>query len=255
MTNLHPDDADLDMPSRIIGYLVENDTRQALAVLIPLLSSEKHAFLAAHCELRHASLSLFPPSLDLLDRVLHAVRTEKTSTAPSVVVRERSARRRSSAPGDLDVIILRVSAPRSGNTPAEIDIFALPISEGPPLGTVMPRERMDRHETHLSFQVISPDDIVLAGMRAMLAEESGMLPDGGGYNPHADISVFYFRSSSPSGGGYQRLEIYACGHYPEEIDAHLSAAREEAVDDRVFPMNARASHSVVTQQSDSWSSH
>ncbi|MGW1412087.1 hypothetical protein [Streptomyces sp. NPDC002403] len=50
-----------------------------------------------------------------------------------------------------------------------IEIFTLAAPDGSPLGHVAARERVNRHEAHLALDVAAPDDVVLGGLRALLA--------------------------------------------------------------------------------------
>ncbi|MGW4798361.1 methyltransferase [Nonomuraea sp. NPDC004297] len=152
----------------------------------------------------HAGLLVFPRSAETALAGLPVLRT-----LPSVIVRERLARRYGL--DDPEVTIAHLDAGR-GRT---LELF---LATGCP-EEVARDERVHDRETHLAFEAQAGSLGVLDALRA-----DGYLPDGGGFNPAEGVSgrsVFYFRR-----GGGDRLEIAVSGRVPVELGRHLGAPDE-----------------------------
>ncbi|MFF7995654.1 methyltransferase [Kitasatospora xanthocidica] len=206
---------------RTAAFVREHDTASLLPRLLPGLAGPELRALARHCRFAHAALLVFPPDLPTLHAQLAACGLAfDAPPVPSVVVRDRLARRHGYDPAGLDLRILRPTALGSGRERREVEVFALTVPPGSPLAPVADHERAHRHEAHLAFEVDSADPLVLRGLCALLARH-GAHADGGGYNPHEDGTVLYFTVPADAGSAYRRLELHAHGEHPDILAAHL----------------------------------
>ncbi|MFH7596739.1 methyltransferase [Streptomyces racemochromogenes] len=203
-------------------FVREHDSASLLPLLLPGIDGPDLRALAGHCRFAHAGTLLFPPDEESLRAQLaDCGLAVDTPPQPSVVVRERLARRHRREPAELDVRILRpqVSGAAGGERRA-VEIFALTVPPHSDLERIAAHERTRGHEAHLAFEVDHPDPLVLRGLCAILARH-GAHPDGGGYNPHEDGTVFYFTTPADEACGYRRLELYAHGDHRDALAAHL----------------------------------
>ncbi|MFJ6985538.1 MULTISPECIES: methyltransferase [unclassified Streptomyces] len=220
-------DALADALERARGH----DTGTALRLLLPGLGEAERSAVAAHCALAHVAVMVFPPSIGLLRAALTDLGLTVGPPTPSTVVRERVARRHGLDPAGLDVVILRAAVPVAGGNPREVEVFALATDDGTRHGPIAARERAERNESHVAFGVPDADEVVLAGLRALLTGPGAMRADGGGHNAHEDTTVLYFRTppgepdgtASPSGEQGQRLELGAPGRFESALTAHTAA--------------------------------
>lgn len=199
------DAADRARIGEVVGFIRDHDTDSAIGELLPGLSDTDRAAVAAHCRFTHAAVMVFPDSLSDLPADLRSCGLTVNGMTPSVVVRDRLARRYRRPAESLDVRILR--APVGS---AEIEIFALAAGNE----DIVIGERRYDDEAHVALGVADADPVVLSGLPTLLVDRGGMVPDGGGYNPHEDVTVCYFR------GRGRRLEVIAGGHHPDTLVAH-----------------------------------
>ncbi|MFJ9764079.1 methyltransferase [Streptomyces erythrochromogenes] len=210
--------ADLRAAARFVR---EHDSVALLPLLLPGLDGPDLQALAGHCRFAHAGLLLFPPDADSLRAQFAACGLEAdTPSHPSVVVRERLARRHGRDPADLDVRILRPRVYGSAGQRRAVEVFALTVPPHSGLEAIAAHERTHRHEAHLAFEVEHPEPLALRGLCAILVRH-GARPDGGGYNPHEDGTVLYFTLPAESACDYGRLELYAPGDHRDTLAAHL----------------------------------
>ncbi|MET7900660.1 methyltransferase [Streptomyces sp. NPDC005336] len=219
--------ADVAALAWAVEQLRGHHTDTALAGLLPALSAARRTALAAHCSLAHIAVMVFPRSLAELRGTLARWGLTAGEPSPSTVVRQRLARRHGVAPALLDVVILRAAVPGAGGGRRELEIFALTVGAGPLHETIAAQERADREESHVAFEAGNADEVVLAGIRALVTATGGMRADGGGCNPHEDTTVLYFRThpdetdaGGPPGSLGHRLEISTQGHHPDTLAAH-----------------------------------
>ncbi|MFE4634781.1 methyltransferase [Streptomyces sp. NPDC056773] len=218
--------APLDDTARLraaAAFVREHDSESLLPLLLPGLHGPELRALAARCRFAHTGLLLFPPDLPGL-RALFADCGLDVDTAshPSVVVRDRLARRHRRDAAELDVRILRPHVPGPAGERRAVEVFALAAPAGSDLEGIAAYERARGHEAHLAFEILRPDPLVLRGLRAVLARH-GAAPDGGGYNQHEDGTVFYFTAPEASPCDYRRLELYAPGDHREVLAEHLGS--------------------------------
>ncbi|MFD0355346.1 methyltransferase [Streptomyces sp. NPDC127110] len=226
--DLHPDDA--SALGDALEYLRRHDTGTALESFLPGLSEPERLSVGAHCSLAHVAVMVFPRSIGLLRKALAGMGLTAGTPMPSTVVRERTARRHGIDPAELDVIILRAAVPAEGGGRREVEIFALATGTGPGHETIAARERAQRNESHVAFEVTAADEVVLAGLRALLTSRGALWADGGGHNEHEDTTVLYFRT--PPGGRAdeegsprvlgRRLELSAPGRHDGALTAHTA---------------------------------
>jgi len=185
----------------------------------------------ARFDVADEAMLVFPPSLGVLCDGLRASGLAVGEITPSTIVRERLSQRYGLPARALDLSIVRAFIP-AVEGPKELEIFALKVPAGSRLEEVAVRERAERRESHLAFEIVTPDAVTLPGLRAMLIERGGMRVDGGGYSPYENTSVFYFRSPHhvrvAATSGYCRLELRVRGHHPQALALHLPSTTSEA---------------------------
>lgn len=116
---------------------------------------------------------------------------------------------------------------RPGGEQRAVEVFALTAPAGSAAATVAAEERAVDREAHVAFDVERPDPLVLRGLRAGFLRY-GAAPDGGGYNPHEDGTVFYFAAPDETKTPYRRVELYARGDHRDVLAEHLDERRAYA---------------------------
>ncbi|RSS54622.1 methyltransferase [Streptomyces sp. WAC07061] len=203
------------------AFVREHDSTTLLPLLLPSIDGADLRTLAERCRFAHAGMLLFPPDARSLRAQLEACGlAADTPSHPSVVVRDRLARRHRRDPAELDVRILRPPVLSAAGERRAVEVFALIVPPHSTLEPVAAHERTRRHEAHLAFEIERPDPLVLRGLCATLARH-GARPDGGGHNPHENGTVLYFTTPSDSSCGYRRLELYAHGDHRGALADHL----------------------------------
>ncbi|MGW1620885.1 methyltransferase [Streptomyces sp. NPDC002172] len=205
-------ETDLDRIRRAADHVRDHDTDQVLAGLLPGLTADERADAARHLGYDHTAVLVFPAALDGLRDELRGAGLDPGPVTPSVVVRGRLARRYGAALADSQVGIVHV--PVAGRT---VEIFALPVPPGSPLETVAADERTNGHESHHAFAVTAPGRVIPAGLRTLLTERGGAVPDGGGYNNHENVTVLYFRTTD-----HRRFELRLPGRQEPLPDPTLA---------------------------------
>ncbi|MGW7542075.1 methyltransferase [Streptomyces sp. NPDC054770] len=205
-------EADLVRIRRAADHARDHDTDQVLAGLLPGLTADERTDVARHLGYDHTAVLVFPTALDGLRDDLRGAGLDPGPVTPSVVVRGRLARRYGAALGDSPVGIVHV--PVAGRS---VEIFALPVPPGSPLETVAADERSNGHESHHAFAVTAPGRVIPAGLRTLLTERGGAVPDGGGYNNHENVTVLYFRTTD-----HRRFELRLPGRQEPLPDPTLA---------------------------------
>ncbi|MBO1331867.1 methyltransferase [Streptomyces sp. VRA16 Mangrove soil] len=211
-------------------FVREQDTATLLPLLLPGLDGPELRALADRCRFAHAALLVFPQDeRELTASLADAGLTPDGPPRPSVVVRERLAVRHRRDPADLAVGILRPAVTGRDGAHRTVEVFALTVPPGSGLDRLVAHERERQQEAHLAFEVQAPDPLVLRGLCVTLGR-FGAVPDGGGYNPHENGTVFYFTAPDDTKTEYRRLELYAPGDHRDILTAHLAAhqARQPA---------------------------
>ncbi|QDQ09218.1 methyltransferase [Streptomyces spectabilis] len=210
-----------------VDFVTEQDSESLLPLLLPGLDVAELRSLVRRCRFAHAALLVFPAHARALEATLaECGLVAQAPPQPSVVVRERLAVRHRRTADDLDVRILRpVVLGRDGQR-RTVEVFALTVPPGSDLEEVAALELARHDEAHVAFEVLAPDPLVLRGLRSSFALH-GALPDGGGYNPHENGTVFYFATPTASKSGYRRIELYAPGDHRCQLAAHLAEFRSQ----------------------------
>ncbi|WP_329248930.1 acetylserotonin O-methyltransferase [Streptomyces sp. NBC_01478] len=188
---------------RAAAYVEAHDTDDVLAELLPGLAPAERADVARHLVFDHTAVLVFPDSLDGLREELCRLGLEPGNVTPSVVVRDRLTRRYGPALADLPVGIVHVAVGTRS-----VEIFALPVAPDSALEAVAADEREAEHESHHAFAVTAPGPVVPAGLRLLLQERGGAVPDGGGYNGHENVTVLYHRTAT-----HRRFELRLPGRH------------------------------------------
>ncbi|MEU9987060.1 methyltransferase [Streptomyces sp. NPDC048045] len=213
-----------------VDFVREQDTTALLPLLLPGLDGPDLRTLVDRCRFAHAALLVFPPDAQALRTLLaECGLAPDTPAQPSVVVRERLASRYGRDAKELEVRILRPGVTGPDGARRTIEVFALTVPPGSELAGIAEHERARQHEAHLAFEVERAEPLMLRGLCAVLARR-GAVPDGGGYNPHENGTVFYFAAPADSKAGYRRVELYAQGDHRDVLAAHLEehSARQPA---------------------------
>ncbi|MFD0266497.1 methyltransferase [Streptomyces sp. NPDC127106] len=228
------DAADLTAISEAAALVRSSGTvTRMLRTLAPALSDGERESLGAWCVPAHAAVLVFPQARADVAGALAGFGLKAGAPMPSTVVRDRLRARYGIAPEALEVTIVRAAVPTAEGELGEVEVFCLPVPDGAEdesavcLRHLVRRERAERNEAHIAFRVTSTDEVVFAGLRHLLVERAGMRPDGGGYNPHEDVTVLYFRSAAPAGTPYGRLELLMPGHRTSALAAHRLLVRDE----------------------------
>ncbi|MEU5772779.1 methyltransferase [Streptomyces venezuelae] len=208
-----------------VDFVKDQDTATLLPLLLPGLDGPELRALAERCAFSHAALLVFPPDA----AALHAALADcglvvDAPPGPSVVVRERLALRHQRCAAELDVGILRPAVECADGVRGMVEVFALTVPPGSDLVRLAAHERERQHEAHVAFEVEAPDPLVLRGLCAAF-ERYGAAPDGGGYNPHENGTVFYFTAPAEAKAGYRRVELYVPGDHRDVLAGHLDAHR------------------------------
>ncbi|MET9122531.1 methyltransferase [Streptomyces sp. NPDC004528] len=208
-----------------VDFVKEQDTATLLPLLLPGLDGPELRTLVERCAFSHAALLLFPPDAAALDATLaDCGLVADAPPQPSVVVRERLCARHRRSAAELDVGILRLAVECADGARRTVEVFALTVPPGSDLAAVAAHERERQHETHVAFEVEAPDPLVLRGLCAAFGRY-GATPDGGGYNPHENGTVFYFTTSAEAKSGCRRVELYVPGDHRDVLAAHLDEHR------------------------------
>ncbi|MFJ3902822.1 methyltransferase [Streptomyces sp. NPDC090025] len=203
------------------GFVREHDTPTLLAQVLPGLDGPELRALTDRCRFAHTAVLVFPPDERALrEQLAGCGLPDDVPTQPSVVVRDRLAVRHRLAAGNLDVRILRPGVTGADGERRVVEVFALTVPPGSPLSAVAAAERRHDHEAHIAFDVTHPDPLVLRGLLGCFARY-GAVPDGGGYNPHEDGTVFYFTAPDSTKTPYRRVELYAGGDHRDVLAEHL----------------------------------
>ncbi|GAB7110643.1 hypothetical protein JCM4814A_89600 [Streptomyces phaeofaciens JCM 4814] len=208
-----------------VDFVKEQDTATLLPLLLPGLDGPELRTLVERCAFSHAALLVFPPDEAALDATLaDCGLVVDANPRPSVVVRRRLAERHGRSAADLDVGVLRPAVECLDGALRSVEVFALTVPPGSDLDTVAAHERERQHEAHVAFEVEAPDSLVLRGLCATFGRY-GATPDGGGYNPHENGTVFYFTAPAEAKAGYRRMELYVPGDHSDVLAAHLDEHR------------------------------
>ncbi|MFJ4409103.1 methyltransferase [Streptomyces sp. NPDC088910] len=225
ITALSGETSDASRLRATVDFVREQDTATLLRLLLPGLDGPELRALAERCAFSHAALLVFPSGRAELEATLaDCGLVADAPPTPSVVVRERLAVRHKRRAAELEVAILRPAVECRDGVRRTVEVFALTVPPGSGLGEVAAYERARQHETHVAFEVEAPDPLVLRGLCAAFGQY-GATPDGGGYNPHENGTVFYFAAPAEAKAGYGRVELYVQGDHRDLLDAHMEAHR------------------------------
>ncbi|MDT4995325.1 MAG: hypothetical protein QOH97_5217 [Actinoplanes sp.] len=215
---------------RLVNLLVDSDASTLMGAVLGAGS----AGVPRGCRLRHGGILVFPERVEDVHQILTSIGCAVSPAVPSVIVTRRLAGRYGVESASLPVVILTGQLPDCADV-RQIEVFVLATDDdglpaGVPLEDIVARERAGEHETHIAFEVDPPVADHVAGLTAHLGTAFGMVPDGGGYNPHEQPesggrSVFYFSSAAEADGrgersNVHRIEICAAGHWPDLLAAH-----------------------------------
>jgi hypothetical protein len=225
-TNIHSEQLRINAADRarvadVITYIRSHDDRAALAEMLPDLSEKDRAAINSHCRFAHAAVLIFPMRSVDLEEDLRAYGLTVRQITTSVIIKDRLCLRYGLPQTGLDVRIVRAAVNGEEDRQREIEVFLLALEPDTEMQRIAADERANSHETHVAFEVGTPDMVVLSGLHAILTGPGSMSPDGGGYNGHEDATVLYFRNASRSSQPHRRLELVTAGHHAEILRVHL----------------------------------
>jgi len=223
-----------------VAFVHEHDSAAALAGTMPDLSDCDRAAVARHCRFSHAGLLVFSSDLAKAKQELEDSGLRIGAMTPSTVVRARLACRYDVPIDDIDVGILRARVDVDDDGQRELEIF---LAAEPPhgdLARLAAKERAAQDEYHIAFDVRSPDEVIVRGIHTIFASRGGMELDGGGYNPHEDVTVLYFRPALPGRGA--RVELSVRGHWTDLLRSHRDRSAGSATRDGSDAVRWTASH-------------
>ncbi|MFJ5927341.1 hypothetical protein ACIQF6_32600 [Kitasatospora sp. NPDC092948] len=184
---------------------------------------------AQHCTFDHCGLLLFPSTLDAGLRRLEELGLSPLPVVPSTVVRRRLAERHGLDPADCKVHItrLRLALP-TGRRHAAVEIFLLP-RDGRAYSPQLERAEVAAgFEQHTAFVVARPSTALLTKLVASWRTEAGLIPEGGGHNPHeggpAGSTVMYFVREHEHPGARRRFEL----HCPGDLTSFIARLPRES---------------------------
>jgi hypothetical protein len=207
-TPLH--ELDIARLDRLIDLILTRDAAQIAAYVAPDLDR----FMATHCTFGHAALLVFPVEHDDVLSALDHRGFRCSPIVPSTVVRER-LRTRSGFATAPPVHIVHARKTVSDGSVRELEIFLAPAY----LTDAAAHERRAEAESHVAFVPREPSDRTMRILRDALRGD-GLVPDGGGFNPHENMTTLYFRRPRSSRYIY-RLELACPGRHPRLLADHL----------------------------------
>jgi len=223
----------------VTAFVNGHDSTQALAEMLPDLPPGDRAAVTKHCRFSHAAVLIYSCHPADARRELADSGLRIGPMTPSSVVRERLARRYKLPAEHIEIGILRAPVGvDSDSVQREIEIFLVANPPGGDLARVAVKERDAQAESHIAFEVYSPDEVIVRGLHTIFTTRGGMECDGGGYNPYEDATVLYFRHAGPTRLRLGRLELSVRGHFAEVLRSHWE--RSPAPPDNTPPDGADA---------------
>jgi hypothetical protein len=232
--------SDRDQIQQMIRFIERHTTSSALQHILPLSCATARELLARHTRFDHGAALIFPEYPAQASAALAQHGLTAADPVPSVVVRDRLAKRYHLPIEELPLMITRAQSIKSGDRALELFMLS---SRAPRLRTLIRGERSHHNETHLAFCVIGPQERSLGRIWNVLTGETGFTADGGGFNPHQGASgctVLYFHDSTrlTPYRWPQRIEIIADGHHLRILQRHIHAS--EAIPQRRSDRSRRA---------------
>lgn len=210
----------------LIGFVRGHDTRTAFdAVLPPEVPAEIRDLLVRHCVFDHAATLVFAAP-EAVTAAMATAGLVSRHVVPSTVVRDRLTERSGLTRTDLDVWIVRAHWAREPSKAVEVFVVADDVATNSP--GLADAERAANHEAHLSFRTIGSDSTGIADLMALLRGFADMAHDGGGYDPHADVTTCYLRRPGriPGVDWPVRVGLTSDGRHQGLLDA-MSLARHD----------------------------
>ncbi|MEV5833475.1 hypothetical protein [Nocardia sp. NPDC052112] len=223
--------------NRLIGYTAVRSSGEILSALLASdRASDPNDPPWNRCAFDHCALMVFPVSVAALHRHLAALGLRVGATMPSIVVQQRFCARYGLDPRSYRINILRAHGQSGGHgLEQRFEIFYSADSATTTGSSIVARqvrrarydERRHNRETHFAFTVRDFDSSGYSVLRRRLVRAAGLVPDGGGFNPHdrihgAGCSTFYFAGPGRVGGARwpRRLELICGGRHDTALAAH-----------------------------------
>lgn len=192
---------------------------------VQLLTPLEADFLDVTCQFAHVGLLIFPSSVAAGAEYLDDQGLAPGPLIPSVVVRERLARRYQIEPEHYDLTVTRLKIPMSpfGNPRPVVEVFMLGRDSLAFAEQIVLSERRFGFEDHIALSVRRPTPEILDDLFEVLTQ-NGFLWEGGGHNPHEGpqgLTIFYFVAAADDLGAVpRRLELHAAGNFRSVLDCH-----------------------------------
>jgi hypothetical protein len=217
--------SDRDQVQQMVRFIERHTTSSALQHILPISCATARELAARHTRFDHGAVLVFPECPEQVPAALAEHGLTAAAPVPSVVVRDRLAKRYHLPIEELPLMITRAQSIKSEDRALELFMLS---SRTPRLHTVIRGERSHHNETHLAFRVIDPQERSLGRIWNALTGDTEFTADGGGFNPHQGTSgctVLYFHSNTrlTPYRWPRRIEIIADGHHPRILQRHTHA--------------------------------
>jgi hypothetical protein len=212
------DEADRLRIRQLASFVRAQHTASLLTMLAPRLHPAQHAAITRTCSFIHAGLLIFPAALTAAVAELPGLGLTPGPLLPSVVVRQRLARRSGLAAGP-EVWITHAAVTRAPGR--DLELF-LATGTDPALAG---DERARNHESHFALEGTGTR-AQMSQVWQTLAGPGRLIPDGGGYNPHENPAsggrtVLYFQAPHQLASPWPpRLELALHGHHAQLLEIH-----------------------------------
>lgn len=212
------DEADRLRIRQLASFVRAQHTASLLTMIAPRLEPAQQAVITRTCSFIHAGLLIFPAGLTAAVAELPGLGVTPGRLVPSVVVRQRLARRSAPAAGP-EVWITHAEV--TGAAGRDLELF-LATGTGPALAE---DERAANHESHFALQGTGTS-AQMSQVWETLAGPGRLIPEGGGYNPHENPAsggrtVLYFRAPHQLACPWPpRIELALDGHHAQLLAIH-----------------------------------
>jgi hypothetical protein len=218
------DEADRLRIHQLASFVRAQHTTSLLTLLAPRLDPAQQAAIARTCSFIHAGLLIFPAELTAAIAELPALGLTPGPLLPSVVVRQRLASRCTPAAGP-EVWITHAAVTAAHGR--DLELF-LATGTDPAL---VEDERAGNQESHFALHGTG-SPVQMSLVWEILTGPGGLIPDGGGYNPHEDPAsggrtVLYFQTPDQVTLPWPpRTELALDGHHAQLLAIHQQTASQ-----------------------------
>jgi hypothetical protein len=227
-------EADRRRIRRLASFVRAQGTATSLLTLLtPRLGAADRAAVTGSCTFAHAGLLVFPADVAAALAELPGLGVTPGPLVPSVVVRHRLAERYGLT---ADPAVWITHAPVTACPGGELELF-LVCGHEPVMAAVAEDEQNYNRESHFALEGTGSTE-AMSRTWDILVHAGGLLPDGGGYNPHENSAaggrtVLYFLGPEPrwlaTWPWPPRLELVMNGQHAGLLARHVHAAAAATV--------------------------